>query len=179
MRLKLFEKSNKLAGSIDQKENIPLPNGEIKFSRLGGDSDFNLMIAKNQEEIQRRLSDENQELKECLKQLQRELFDIVDMKTEIYLKRFRAEQNGADYDNEEVVRHEIERIREELFNLPFQESGRELVNKFQVNFSKLKEFMERLDKDLSNLPIFNEKDIPSLLPDDKNNQKFASITSVQ
>ena len=49
------------------------------------------MIAKNQEEIQRRLSDENSELKECLKQLQRELFDIVDLKSEIYMKRFKAE----------------------------------------------------------------------------------------
>ena len=52
---------------MEQKDNAPLPNAEIKFSRIGGDSDFNLMIAKNQEEIQRKLSDENAQLKECLK----------------------------------------------------------------------------------------------------------------
>jgi len=55
--------------------------------------------------------------------LQRELFDIVDIKTEIYLKRYRSEfpqtSTGPDYDNEEVIRNEIERIRDELFNLPF------------------------------------------------------------
>lgn len=41
------------------KDHAPLANAELKFSRIGGESDFNLMIAKNQEEIQRRLSEEN------------------------------------------------------------------------------------------------------------------------
>ena len=49
------------------------------------------MISKNQDEILRRLSDENAEIKECLKALQRELFEIVDLKSEIYMKRYRAE----------------------------------------------------------------------------------------
>lgn len=90
------------------------------------------MIAKNQEEIHRRLSQENTDLKDCFKQLQKELFEIVDMKTDIYMKRYKAEygQAGSELESEEVVRHEIERIREELFNLPFEESGKEIVFKF-------------------------------------------------
>lgn len=36
---------------MDVKEFVPLANSEIKFSKLGGESDFHLMIAKNQEEI--------------------------------------------------------------------------------------------------------------------------------
>jgi hypothetical protein len=111
------------------------------------------MIAKNQDEIMKRICDENAELKECLKQLQREMFDIVDLKTEIYMKRYRAEfsQNGVqnEYDNEEIIKHEIDRIREELFNLPFEESGKEIISKFQQNFGKLREFMEKIDKDIS------------------------------
>ena len=33
-------------------------------------------------------------------------------------------------ENEEVIKHDIERIREELFNLPFEESGKEIIMKF-------------------------------------------------
>ncbi|CDW81629.1 UNKNOWN [Stylonychia lemnae] len=180
--LNIWQKANKVQinGQMENKENAPLPNNEIKFSRIGGDSDFNLMIAKNQEEIQRKLCDENAQLKECLKQLQRELFDIVDIKTEIYLKRYRSEfpqsSNGPDYDNEEVIRNEIERIREELFNLPFQESGQEIIAKFQNNFTKLKDFMEKIDKEVAQLSVFNEKNDTSY---DDVTSKFSGITSIQ
>jgi hypothetical protein len=58
----------------------------------------------------------------------------VNIKTEIYMKRYRAEygnsQEGHDFDNEEALRHDIEKIREELFSLPFEESGKEIVSKF-------------------------------------------------
>lgn len=36
-----------------------------------------------------------------------------------------------DYENEEIVRNDIERIREELFNLRFEDSGREIIAKFK------------------------------------------------
>ena len=90
------------------------------------------MLSKNYEDITRRLSNENAELRECLKHLQKELFDIVDLKTEIYIKRYKAEFGGSssEIENEEGLRHEIERIREEVFNLPFEESSRELIRKF-------------------------------------------------
>ncbi len=89
----MFEKATKpqINGMMDVKDHGATGNTDIKFSKMGGESDFNLMIAKNQEEIQRRLCEENTELKDCLKQLQKELFDIVDLKSDIYLKRFRAE----------------------------------------------------------------------------------------
>jgi|LauGreDrversion4_2_1035121.scaffolds.fasta_scaffold415473_1 cob(I)alamin adenosyltransferase len=98
--------------------------------------DFHLMVSRNQDEIVRRICEENQELKECLKALQKEMFDIVDLKTTIYKNRFEAEFSQADgglapFD---AVRHDLERIREELFSLPFEQAGRELVMKFQRNF---------------------------------------------
>lgn len=144
----MFEKANKqqVNGTLEQMVGV-MP-GEIKYSQM----DFQLMISKNQDEIMKRVCDENAELKECLKQLQREMFDIVDLKTEIYMKRYRAEFNQTgqnEYDNEEIIKHEIDRIREELFNLPFEESGKEIICKFQQNFAKLREFMEKIDKDIS------------------------------
>jgi hypothetical protein len=61
--------------------------------------DFHLMVSKNQDEIVRRICEENNELKECLKALQKEMFDIVDLKSAIYRNRFEAELsllgNGA------------------------------------------------------------------------------------
>ena len=42
------------------------------------------------------LQKENRELKDCLKSLQRELFDIVKLKSEIYTRRFKAELYTPD-----------------------------------------------------------------------------------
>jgi hypothetical protein len=59
----------------------------------------------------------------------------VDLKTSIYRNRFEAEisllaehnSNAAPFD---IVRHDLERIREELFGMPFEQSSRELIIKF-------------------------------------------------
>lgn len=60
-------------------------------------------------------------------------------------------------ENEENVKHDLEMIRDELFNLPFVEAGRELIVKFKSNYSKLKEFMEKIDKDVSKLSVFSDQ----------------------
>ena len=108
----------------------------------------------------RRICDENNELKECLKALQKEMFDIVDLKSAIYRNRFEAElsllgnsgqEGGAPFD---MVRHDLEKIREELFGLPFDQTARELILKFQRNFHKLRDFMERIDRDIAQLAVF-------------------------
>ena len=60
----------------------------------------------------------------------------MDLKTDIYMKRCKAEygQTANEFDNEEALRHDIEKVREELFSLPFEESGKEIIAKFQTNF---------------------------------------------
>jgi len=64
------------------------------------------------------------------------MFDIVKLKSDIYMKRFKAENFKADdlinqQSSEAIIRHEIEKIRESLFNMPFEETGRDIINKFQ------------------------------------------------
>ena len=68
------------------------------------------------------------------------MFDIVELKTDIYIKRYQAEYGGEDkeYDNEESIKSEIQKIRDEVFNLPFEDSAKEIVSKFQTNFVKLR-----------------------------------------
>mmetsp|Transcript_3928 Transcript_3928/g.5939 ORF Transcript_3928/g.5939 Transcript_3928/m.5939 type:complete len:111 (-) Transcript_3928:23-355(-) len=100
-----------------------IPSNEVKFSRLSGEADLNNMIAKSREELQARITQENQELKSCLKMLQKEMFEIVKLKSDIYMKRFKAENfnpsDQAAFSSEEVLKHELDEIRENLFNLPF------------------------------------------------------------
>jgi hypothetical protein len=54
-----------------------------------------------------------------------------------------------------MLRNDIEKIREEMFNMPFEEAGKEIVSKFQNNFRKLREFMDKIDKNISELSVFN------------------------
>jgi len=112
-------------------------NQDFKFSKISGDSDFHLMISRDQEEVYKKMSDENADLKECLKMLQRELLEVVSLKQDVFTKRFKAEfgaHKEPGPETEEVMAHQIEAIREELFNVSFEESGKDLVQKFKLNF---------------------------------------------
>jgi hypothetical protein len=107
---------------------------------MSGDSELNLMISKSREEVQQKITQENHELKDCLKMLQREMFDIVKLKSDIYQKRFKAENYNANdiSTSDEILKHELEKIKESLFNLPFGETSQEIIHSFQMNFKKLK-----------------------------------------
>lgn len=152
---------NGAAGDGFQSQGKILPSNEVVFSKMSAESDMHLMISKSNEEVYKRITTENNELKDCLKSLQREMFDIVKLKSDIYMKRFKAENYKADdpmcnTTSEEILKHEIEKIRESIFNLPFEETGREIVHKFQMNFQKLKNFMQKIDKGINELQVFNE-----------------------
>lgn len=86
------------------------------------------------------------------------MFEIVDLKTALYRNRFEAELNLTSGDQQQqtfdIVRHDLERIREELFGMPYDEVARDLIMKFQRNFSKLRDFLERVDKDIAQLSVF-------------------------
>ena len=99
---------------------------------MSADTDLNLMISKSHEEMNKRLTEEVRELKDCLKQLQREMFDIVKLKSDIYTKRFKAEnfKGDASATSEEILKNQIENIKEGLFNVNFEETGREIIHKF-------------------------------------------------
>jgi hypothetical protein len=61
------------------------------------------------------------------------MFEIVKLKSEVYQKRFKAENYKANdplnqATSDEILRHELEKIREALFNLPYEESGREIIS---------------------------------------------------
>ena len=99
------------------------------------------------------------------------MFDIVKLKSDIYLKRMKAENFNANdanaYTSEEILKHEIEKIREGLFSLPFEETSREIIDKFRLNFSKLKQFMEGIDRGMNELSVFNQKSVSEPVLDEE------------
>ena len=106
------------------------------------------------------MRDENSDLRECLRALQREVMDIVNLKQDMFSKRFKAEfgqQKEPAPETQEAIASQIEQIRDELFNANFEESGRELIQKFRLNFQRLKEFMQTIDKEISHMGTFNQR----------------------
>lgn len=49
------------------------------------------------------------------------MFDIVKLKSDIYMKRFKAENYTDGISSEEILKNDIEKIKDELFNLDFEE----------------------------------------------------------
>ena len=83
---------------------------------------------------------ENSQLKEAFKILQSELLEIVQLKRNIFTQRFKAEfgaQKNPTAETEEALTHQIELIRDELINSNFDESGKEMIQKFKMNFQRL------------------------------------------
>ena len=110
------------------------------------------MISSENEKRIKEMTRENEELRDCLVMLQRELMEIVTVKNDIFTKRFKAEygpKSEVPPETQEAISHQIETIKEELFNSSFDESGRELIQKFRTNFKRLKEFMTAVDKEIA------------------------------
>jgi hypothetical protein len=129
------------------------------------------MMLKSQEGIMSKLTKENENLKTGFRELQKEMFEIIDLKSDIYSKRFKAEY-GRELESEDQIRTEIEKIKDDLFSCQFdKDTSAFIVNKFKGNLKKLKEFIQRVDKDISTLLNFNQQE------EKENHQPFEDITS--
>lgn len=73
------------------------------------------------------------------------MLEVVCLKNDVYTQRFKAE-HGKDLENEEKMTAKIEQIRDELFSMSFEETGKDLINKFRQNFQRLRDFMSQWTK---------------------------------
>ena len=64
-----------------------------------------------------------------------------------------------------------------MFNTAFDENGKDLIQKFKANFSRLKDFMQTLDKEIGSLQLFNADRCSNDV--DETRDKYSDITSVQ
>lgn len=116
--------------------------------------------------------------------LQNELMEIVQLKTDTFQRRFKAEYGAHKEpgpETEASLANRIEQIRDSLFNVSLETSGKELISKFKMNLQRLKEFMNAIDKEIGSMAVFNQRE------DDRFGEnafgqddtgKFSSITSV-
>jgi hypothetical protein len=54
------------------------------------------------------------------------MLDVVCLKNDVFSQRFRAE-HGKDLDNEQKMTAKIDQIRDELFNMSFEDTGKDLI----------------------------------------------------
>ena len=103
VKQRVFAQQNPAQQKIGSQQSdfyVPVqPNGEFKFSKISGDQDFHLMISKDQEDVYRRVTEENNDLRDCLKLLQREMVEVVCLKNDVFTQRFKAE-HGKDLEND-------------------------------------------------------------------------------
>ena len=187
LQKKAFGEKNTKGGPDCEFQGPVKANPQYKFSKVSGDSDFHLMISTENERRIKDMTRENEELRDCLVMLQRELMEIVTVKNDIFTKRFKAEYGAKTEippETEEAIQHQIETIKEELFNSSFDESGRELIQKFRTNFRRLKDFMIAVDKEIAQMAVFKQNEVdgtneyaqPDALDE---NDKFSGISTVQ
>ena len=120
--------------------------------------------------MQQRTLAENADLRECLKMLQRELLEIASLKSDAFKRRYEAEFKQAVDDS--LVAHDIQPVREELFDAHFENSGREIIPKFQENIRRLRDFMGRIDRETKQLSVFADEE------DDVEGKEFSNLKSV-
>lgn len=134
MRKALGEKDLAVSNSIETTEALRERTGLYK----GGDVEFSLMIAKGYEENQNRLLNENIELRNAFELLQRELFEIMKQRREAFSRRHALEQ----VEEPDFAEFELSRVRSELFSMPFDTVSESVVQTFQENIRKFKEYLD-------------------------------------
>ena len=164
-------------------------NANFKFSKTSHHTDFQEMITQDQDARFNQMSEENAALRECLKMLEREVMDIIQMRKDVFSKRSRAEYGASNEVPPEMdiaKEHQIETICEGFFNVSFEEKSSELIAKFKMDLQRLKECMQDVDKEIAQRVMINPNEdvgrvagefIAAEVPDPED--KFARITSVQ
>lgn len=167
---KIFDKDMNIRNTIEMTKPIYM-NGPLVYMNKSGENEFTYLVTKANHELQNSLKTENSDLKECIKMLQEELLEIVKVKVSHVNKRYNTEFRG-DMD-QTFTRNDIEPINMDLVNMPFDQTGRLIITKFQENIRKLGDFLTRVDKDVN--AAFRD------VTDDENfdpNNEFSNIKSI-
>lgn len=107
------------------------------------DSEFSYMISRGFEENQNALLLENKELRTALELLQNELHEMMLQRKEAFQKRY-ADELGENAPN--FAEFEINPLRSDLLNMPFQKVSEDVVKTFQENMRVYQKFMDKVDE---------------------------------
>ena len=64
------------------------------------------------------------------------MFDIIKLKSDIYKQRLKVDNSEA-ITSEEILTHQLDKIKEGIIDLPFEERGLDIIAKFNNNFKML------------------------------------------
>lgn len=126
-----------------------------------GDSEFCYMISRGYEEAQNRLLAENQELRNALQLLQKELVEIMIQRREALHKKLATEVGEGP----KLAEFDLNIVKPEIFNLPFKNISEEVNQTFQENMRRFREFLDKTsesenfgesDSELSKIQGFSE-----------------------
>ena len=144
LRKSLGEKDLPVKNSIELIS--PLHTTGPSLFGKNADSEFSFMISRGFEENQNSLLIENKELRSAFELLQGELQEMMKQRREAFHKRY-SDELGENAPNFSEFQMEV--IRPEMFNLPFQKVSEDVVKTFQENMRVYRSFMEKAD-DLGN-----------------------------
>ena len=138
------------------------------------ESEFTKMISSGYEEIRNRLLAENELLREALAQIQRELFDILEQKKELFFKRRRIELGDENRDEFDFAQTNLLNLKKELFEMPTQsviimkktsltwtQVGKEAIDCLQENLRRFREYMTKIDVANRDLDVEYNFDTPA------------------
>jgi len=111
------------------------------------DAEFLQLISRTNQERIRGLEQENHEVRECLRMLQREMIEIVAIKQDSFWKRYEISTSKQLDPNDPVLKPVIKPLSEETFNISFQKDAKIVVTQFEQNILRLREFLTKIDKD--------------------------------
>jgi hypothetical protein len=152
IKKKIFDKDMNVKNTIEMTKPIYM-NGPLIYVNKSGENEFTYLVTKANQEVQNSLKSENSDLKECIKMLQNELLEIVQVKTEHFGKRYNTEyQKNLD---KAMTEHDIQPLNTDLVNMPFEHSGKTILTQFQENIRRLRDFLTRVDKDMKD--VFEEE----------------------
>ena len=146
-------------------------SGPLVYVNKSGENEFTYLVTKANQEIQNNLKSENQDLRECIKMLQKELLEIIQLKSNTFSRRYNNEFKQEL--NEDFAKHNIVPVKEDLINMPFDNCGKDIISQFQANIRKLRDFLLRVDKDMEE--IFNEESNNDEFDD---GNQFSNIRSI-
>ena len=133
----------------------PLQSNGPSIVMMNGEHEYNQIVVKTMEENYLEITRENQQLKDTLQGIQRELQNVLDVKREILRRR-------RGYDSEYDSVFDLKQFRAELLNLP-QGFSREGANNLHENVSRFREAMK----------------LGQSMDDREADQKIACVTNVK
>lgn len=121
----------------------PLHTSGPSLFGKNGDTEFSFMISRGFEENQNVLLLENKELRNAFELLQGELHEMMQQRKEAFQKRY-VEELGENAPN--FNEFEINPIKSDMLNMPFQKVSDEVVKVFQENMRVYQKFMDKADE---------------------------------